>query len=287
MAIMPLPCTTMLFQKLRDCGYINPDKHKECLWPGAAVIISSNDSATDIQEVRGCQCPQPFIQRTDEQHCFQFQNPPPFWRLPASTMFVPVQSDQYCRHPMYAEVGPARKGFNVRGKTVCDDVERMLLVNMGTCWVLLYPSLRGHDKSASIAYSSSSDLATCDWFVGVNPLLGSFELRANMRLVSTEDSPRCRIPSFGWENYALGRQKQFQHAATTANPGGCQQQTTHSDNRRFGVAGFVHPVDPSKLNQDNETWQSAAEWANVKTLPVPAPPGWPLNHTPQTQYPKS
>ena len=277
----------MLFRKLQDRGYINPDKHKECLWPGAAVIISSNDSATEIQEVREWQCPQPFVLRTDEDHCFKFQNPPPFWRLPESTRFVPVQPDAFCKHPMYAEVGPARKGFSVAGKLVCDDVERMLLVNTGDNWVLLYPSLRGHDKSASIAYSSDSNLDTCTWFVGVNPLLGSFENRENMRLVSTTHVPGGKNPSFGWENYALVRQKLFQHAATAANPGGLRQQTTHSDHRRFGVAGFVHPEDPCKLNQENITWQSSAEWEAAVTVPVPAPPGWPLNHTPQTHYPKS
>ena len=267
----------MLFRKLKDRGYINPDKHKECLWPGAAVIISSNDSATDIQEVRQWQCRQPFVLRTDEEHCFKFHNPPPFWRLPEGTRFVPVLSDAFCQHPMYAEVGPARTRVCARGKLVCDDVERMLLVNTGDNWVLLYPSLRGHDKSASIAYSSDSNLDTCTWFVGVNPLLGRFENRKNMRLVSTNDFPRCKNPSFGWENYALDRQKIFQHAATTA----------HSDHRRFGVEGFVHPEDPCILNQENMTWQCSAEWEAAVTVPVPAPPGWPLNYTPQTHYPKS
>ena len=48
MAIMPLQLTTKLFEKLADCGYINTAIHKPCLWAGAAVMISSNDSARDI-----------------------------------------------------------------------------------------------------------------------------------------------------------------------------------------------------------------------------------------------
>ena len=40
MAIMPLPLTIKLFEKLAACGYIDPTIHKPCLWAGAAVMIS-------------------------------------------------------------------------------------------------------------------------------------------------------------------------------------------------------------------------------------------------------
>jgi len=276
MAIMPLPLTIKLFEKLADCGYINPTIHKRCFWAGAAVVISSNDSAKDIYQAVDAQWQPKFKAKANLDHCFKFVNPPPFWSLPENTVFVSVVSDEICSYPMFAEVGSVRKGPKQNGRSICDDVERMLLVQTPDSWVLIYPSLRGHGKSASIAYSSNCDLATCHWFVGVNPLLGLFEERPRMQLLSlnSEAVPRNHAPTFGWENYELQRMRGFNHAATiSANRGGLRSQTIHSDHRRVVETGMYVSTDPSRLNQEHRTWQTLDEWANHPREKVPAPKG--------------
>ena len=128
-------------------------------------------------------------------------------------------------------------------------------------------------KSASIAYSSGSDLATCVWFVGVNPLLELFEERSGMRLVDAA-RPRVHAPTFGWENCELHRMRGFKWAATkSANRGGLRAQTIHSDHRRSVETGMYVPNDPSRLNQEHPTWQTAAQWADTPREKDPAPEG--------------
>jgi GMP synthase-like glutamine amidotransferase len=48
MACLPLNFNNMLFEKLESAGYIDMSHSDRKLWPGAAVVISSNDSAVDI-----------------------------------------------------------------------------------------------------------------------------------------------------------------------------------------------------------------------------------------------
>ena len=99
MACLPLNFNNMLFNKLESAGYIDMSHSDPKLWPGAAVIISSNDSALDIfqhQEISFQQSPFRARESSSEMSVLMFQNPPPMWRLPEQTVFVLTESDSFC-----------------------------------------------------------------------------------------------------------------------------------------------------------------------------------------------
>ena len=113
MACLPLNFNNMLFEKLESAGYIDMSHSDRKLWPGAAVVISSNDSALDIfqhQEISFQQSPFRARESSSDMSVLMFQNPPPMWRLPEQTVFVLTERDSFCEFDVYAEVGPRRKG---------------------------------------------------------------------------------------------------------------------------------------------------------------------------------
>jgi hypothetical protein len=224
MACLPSGFNNMLFQKLESAGYIDKSHCDPKLWPGAAVVISSNDSALDIfyaQEIFFNQSPFRAKESSSEMSVLMFENPPPMWRLPLQTVFVLTEPDKFCQFDVYAEVGPRRKGPLKNGEQICDNVEPMILVKTSRQWVLTFPSLRGFDSSASIARSSGLNLRTSTWEVGVNPLLGLFDPRPNMRLIevpahSRPKLSRSRELTFGWKNYELINQRAFAAACVAS-----------------------------------------------------------------------
>ena len=190
----------------------------------AAVVINSNDSALDIfqhQEISFQQSPFRARESSSDMSVLMFQNPPPMWRLPEQTVFVLTERDSFCEFDVYAEVGPRRKGPLRHGEQICDNVEPMILVKTSSQWVLMFPSLRGFNSSASVARSSGLDLQTSTWEVGVNPLLGLFDPRPNMRLIevpahSRPKLSRSRELTFGWKNYELINQRAFAAAGVAS-----------------------------------------------------------------------
>jgi hypothetical protein len=175
---LPSGFNRILFEKLdsvNSAGYIDESINDPKLWPGAAVVISSNASALDIFNAQEKSFNQSLFMAKDtssEMSVLKFENPPPMWRLPEQTVFVLTEPDNSCNFDVYAEVGPRRKGPLRNGEQICDNVEPLILVKTSSQWVLMFPSLRGFDSSAAIARSSGLDLQTSTWEVGVIRFLG-------------------------------------------------------------------------------------------------------------------
>jgi hypothetical protein len=286
MAMLSGEFTTLLFDKLLRGGYIDAAVHVPLLWPGTAVVMSSNDISQlnqNSSEILRNRAPFKVFGDSSNAECLCFENSPPMWSLPANTAFVRVQLDSYCNFKnMYAEVGTRRQGPKQGGQPICDDVEQMILVQTtDDHWVLMYPSLRGLDSSASIARSLGPGLDS-EWEVGVNPQLGLFDARPGMRLREVDSGwvPRNGELAFGWKNYELVDLLNFRDAGTCGGVSGSepltlQQQTEHSDHRRKVEKGRFRRDDPTRLNQEHPTWQTTTEWeaagCNLEDVPAAGP----------------
>ena len=85
MAMLSGEFTTLLFDKLHKGGYIDDAVHVPPLWPGTAVVISSNDSAKRIQnasEILRNQAPFKVFGDSLNAECLCFENSPPMWSPP-------------------------------------------------------------------------------------------------------------------------------------------------------------------------------------------------------------
>jgi hypothetical protein len=149
MAMLPAQFSQRLFEILERGKYIDRRIHHPVFWPTASVCLSSNDSAMDIQFV-GKKIPEKRWRVIDAQDVYHFDNAPRFWGLNTQTSFVKVGSG------VWAEIGPLRKGPADKDGPICDDVERMLLIQTENGFKLTFTSLYGTDVNLARQKSSGS-----------------------------------------------------------------------------------------------------------------------------------
>lgn len=136
--MLPAQFSQRLFELLEKGKYIDRKIHHPAFWPTASVCLSSNDSAMDIQFVAKT-IPEKRWCVMDADDVYHFENAPRFWGLNTQTSFVKVGPG------VWGEIGPPRKGPADKNGPVCDDVERMLLIQTVDGFNLTFASLYGTD----------------------------------------------------------------------------------------------------------------------------------------------
>ena len=148
--MLPAQFSQRLFELLEKGEYIDRKIHHPAFWPTASVCLSSNDSAMDIQFV-GKTIPEKRWYVMDADDVYHFENAPRFWGLNTQTSFVKVGPG------VWGEIGPLRKGPSDMDGAVCDDVERMLLVQAeDSTFILTFASLFGTQIHLARQTSSGS-----------------------------------------------------------------------------------------------------------------------------------
>jgi hypothetical protein len=99
--------------------------------------------------------------------------------------------------------------------TLCDDVERTIIIRKEGKLQLTFPSLYGSDCCLA-RYDENQGV----WEICVNPFSQTFQLRASMKM---KTGSLVRIPrkrsylDFGWRNYEFEEQDYYKRAGTTGN----------------------------------------------------------------------